>query len=144
VSKKHSILVVDDEPRSVELMVRMLRPLGRVETAGSAEEAWKRVQDGGIDLVVSDQRMPGMHGVDLLTRVAEHDETIGRVLLTGYTDLEAIVDAINLGRVHAYLRKPCDPDEALQRCESVLARVEHVRARERLIRSLEKRRSDPS
>jgi len=144
VSRKHRILVVDDEPRSVELMVRTLRPLGAVTTAASADEAWKQVREGEWDLVVTDQRMPGLQGVELLTRVAEHDETIGRILITGYTDLGAIVDAINLGRVHAYLRKPCDPDEALERCEAVLARVEHLRARERLVQSLEKQRSGAS
>jgi DNA-binding NtrC family response regulator len=132
------ILIVDDEPRAVQLMVRTLRSVGRVHTADNAEDGWKAVRDGEIDLVISDQRMPGTTGVELLTRVAEHDETIGRILLTGYTDLSSIVDAINLGRVHAYLKKPCDPDDVVARVEAVLARVAHARARERLLARVEK------
>ena len=137
---KHRILVVDDEPRSVELMVRILRPIADVLTAASADEAWKIIEDNELDLLISDQRMPGVQGVDLLSRAADRDDTLGRILLTGYTDLASITDAINMGRVHAYLKKPCDPDEVAERVETVLARVAHVRARERLARSVEKLR----
>jgi signal transduction histidine kinase len=105
------ILVVDDEKRAVELLARTLRGEGQVETAGTGDEAWARLQAVDFELVISDQRMPGMTGVELLGRVAARDETVGRILLTGYTDLEATVDAINRGRVHAYLHKPCAPDD---------------------------------
>jgi YesN/AraC family two-component response regulator len=108
-------------------------------TAASAEEAWKIVEDVELDLLITDQRMPGgAQGVDLLTRVADRDDTLGRILLTGYTDLTSITDAINLGHVHGYLKKPCDPDEVVERVEMVLARVDHARARERLAQSIEK------
>jgi len=133
---KHRILVVDDEPRSVQLLVRILRPLGEVETASSVEEAWKIVLKGGIDLVISDQRMPETQGVELLSRVAKADDTIGRILITGYTDLDSIIEAINRGGIHAYLRKPCEPTQVRERAESVLARVVHVRARERLAKQV--------
>jgi len=135
---KRKILVVDDEPRSLELMKRILRPIADVMTAPSADEAWKIVQDVELDLLITDQRMPGVQGVDLLSRVADRDETLGRILLTGYTDLASITDAINLGRVHGYLKKPCDPEEVVERVEMVLARVDHARARERLAQSIEK------
>jgi YesN/AraC family two-component response regulator len=139
MSRKRQILVVDDEPRSLELMKRILRPIADVMTAASAEEAWKIVEDVELDLLITDQRMPGgAQGVDLLTRVADRDDTLGRILLTGYTDLTSITDAINLGHVHGYLKKPCDPDEVVERVEMVLARVDHARARERLAQSIEK------
>jgi len=134
---KRQILVVDDEPRSLELMQRILRPIADVRTAISAEEAWEIVQQVELDLLITDQRMPGTQGVDLLSRAADRDETLGRILLTGYTDLASITDAINLGRVHGYLRKPCDPDEVVDRVEMVLARVDHARARERLAQQVE-------
>lgn len=134
---KHRILVVDDEPRAVQLLVRILRPLGEVLTASSADEAWKIVQDNPVDLVISDQRMPERPGVELLRRVAELDDSIGRILMTGFTELESIIDAINLGQIHAYLKKPCDPDEVRDRATKVLNRVEHVRSRERLIRQMQ-------
>jgi two-component system response regulator HupR/HoxA len=137
-SRKRQILVVDDEVRSLELMRRILRPIANVMTAASAEEAWKIVQDNDLDLLITDQRMPGAQGVDLLSQAADRDETMGRILLTGYTDLASITDAINLGRVHGYLSKPCNPDDVVERVETVLARVDHARSRERLARSIEK------
>jgi len=137
VTGKRQILVVDDEPRSLELMRRILRPIADVRTADSAEEAWEILQEQEFDLLITDQRMPGTQGVDLLSRVAEREDTLGRILLTGYTDLASITDAINLGQVHGYLRKPCDPDDVVDRVEMVLARVDQARARERLARQVD-------
>jgi signal transduction histidine kinase len=127
------IVAVDDEPRALELVVRSLRKIARVSTAGSAEEALGLIRQTEVDLVISDQRMPGMAGIELLRRVAEHDETIGRILLTGYTDLQASVDAINLGRVHAYLHKPCVALDLQATVTSALQRVALVRENARLL-----------
>jgi signal transduction histidine kinase len=127
MAEKPRILVVDDEPRAVELLVRTLRRLGRVATAMSADEALPMVTQERFDLVISDQRMPGMSGVELLSRIAGHDEQVGRILLTGYTDLETSVEAINRGRVHAYLHKPCSPPELMGTVFSVLQRVRFTR-----------------
>jgi signal transduction histidine kinase len=130
------ILVVDDERRAVELLVRTLRSEGRIETAASAEEAWQRLEGERFDLVISDQRMPGMTGVELLGRLAERDDHVGRILLTGYSDLEATVEAINRGRVHAYLHKPCAPDDVKVVSRSVLERTRLARENEALARDL--------
>ncbi len=121
------IVAVDDEPRALELIVRSLRRVARVSYAERGEEALALVQGGGVDLVISDQRMPGMSGIELLRMVAEHDGTVGRILLTGYTDLQASVDAINLGRVHAYLHKPCLPADLQAAVTGVLQRVRLAR-----------------
>ena len=134
--KRPSILVVDDERRAVELLARTLRGEGRVVTAATGDVAWALVREGGFDVVISDQRMPGMTGVELFRRLAEHDEHVGRILLTGYTDLEASVDAINRGRVHAYLHKPCAPDDVRLTVRAVLDRVRLARENERLVREL--------
>jgi signal transduction histidine kinase len=127
------ILVVDDERRAVELLARTLRSDGRVETAATGDEAWARLQQETFDVVISDQRMPGMTGVELFRRLAERDEHVGRILLTGYTDLEASVDAINRGRVHAYLHKPCAPDDVRLTVRAVLDRVRLARENARLV-----------
>ena len=121
--KKTRILVVDDEMRGVELLVRTLRGIGDVETSCSADEGWELFQRTGFNLVVSDQRMPGMSGIELLSRVAEAAPATGRILLTGYTDLEATLNAINRGQVHAYLTKPCAPPEVQEAVRGVLERV---------------------
>ena len=133
-----SVLVVDDEPHALELLTRSLRKHAKVETAGSAEEAWERFRaSDAIDIVISDQRMPGMSGVDLLGRIAETHPSVGRILLTGYSDLDATVAAINRGRVHAYLHKPCSPPELLATVKSVGDRVALARDNERLRGALE-------
>jgi len=129
-------LVVDDERRSVELLARTLRGLGRVETCTSAREAWERSQRETIDLVIADQRMPEMCGVELLARIAERDETTGRILLTGYADIGATIDAINRGRVHAYLGKPWAPQELEETARALLERVGLEREKERLLADL--------
>jgi signal transduction histidine kinase len=122
-----SILVVDDEARGAELLQRTLRGHASVETAVSGDEAWDNFERGHFDLVISDQRMPGLSGVELLGRIADHDDTVGRILITGYSDLAATVEAINVGRVHAYLHKPCSPPDLRATVFEVLDRVRHAR-----------------
>jgi signal transduction histidine kinase len=126
------ILVVDDEPAGVGVMARALKKLGRVQTATSAEEGWELAQATHFDLVVSDQRMPGMSGVELLGKIAEQDVHIGRILLTGYADIHATIDAINTGRIHEYVNKPCPPDQLRMSAGSVLERTMLARQNESL------------
>lgn len=130
------ILVVDDEPHAVELLVRTLRKQASIETACSGDEAWAAFEHEPHDLVISDQRMPGLSGVDLLSRIAGHDDTVGRILLTGYSDLEATVEAINRGRVHAYLHKPCSPPDLIATVKGVADRVALARENAALLDSL--------
>ena len=85
-------LVVDDEARGVELLKRTLRKLGQVDGASDADEAWERYCGGHYDLVISDQRMPGTPGVELLERVARNNPFTGRILLTGYAELHSAID----------------------------------------------------
>jgi signal transduction histidine kinase len=136
MSQKARILVVDDEPRGVELAVRTLRRLGSIETAISGEAAWGIFQQREVDAVVSDERMPGISGVELLARVAEARPDVGRVLLTGYADIDASVDAINRARVHAYVNKPCSPTQLRATVQGVLERVDLARANALLVADL--------
>lgn len=117
------ILVVDDEPMGAQVVARALRKLGRVSIATSAEEGWQLAESTRFDLVVSDQRMPGMSGVELLGKIAAQSAHIGRILLTGYADINATIDAINTGRIHQYLTKPCPPEQLRITAGSVLERV---------------------
>jgi signal transduction histidine kinase len=133
------ILIVDDEPRGVELLERVLRPLGEVHRAMSGEAARELIERMDFDVVITDQRMPGISGVDLLSVAAAKNEMTGRVLITGYSDLDATVDAINRGRVHAYLSKPCPPAQLRLTVESVLERAQLARDNARLIGELVER-----
>jgi signal transduction histidine kinase len=139
---KPRILVVDDEPRSVELMARALRRLGVVETAESGEEAVKKLSTHIYHLVITDHRMPGMQGAELLARVAEQDERTGRVLITAYADMKATIDAINEGRLHAYVTKPWKPDQLSLIAKTLIERSDLARRNEALFRLAEKRNEE--
>ncbi len=138
------ILAVDDEVRGVELLQRALRRIGRVDAATSGQQAWEMFQATAYQLVLSDQRMPGMKGVELLARVADSEPHCGRMLVTGYADLESTIEAINSGRVHAYVAKPCDPRDLRARVRGVLERVLLARENQRLLGLLQRRNADLS
>lgn len=141
MERRTRILAVDDEQRGVELVKRVLRRIADVDTTLSGEEGWELFQRSDFDLVISDQRMPGISGVDLLAKIAEASADTGRILLTGYADTVDTVDAINRARVHAYLSKPCPPDQLSVAVDSVLERVKTLRENQRLLDLLEDRSS---
>lgn len=136
------ILVVDDEARSTELLVRTLRRLGDVVTAASGEEGWEKFQADDFILVISDQRMSGMQGAQLLAQVAEAQPLTGRILLTGYVDLDATVAAVNEGRIDAYLHKPWSPGQVELSARTLLDRTALERENRSLLGVLKKQNEE--
>lgn len=110
--RRASLLFVDDERRVLNSMRAMFRRDYTVFLANSGPEALELLEKESIDVVVSDQRMPGMSGVDVLKAFKEHAPNAMRILLTGYADEQAITDSINEGEVFRYLTKPC-PRESI-------------------------------
>ncbi|MCP4600260.1 MAG: hybrid sensor histidine kinase/response regulator [Proteobacteria bacterium] len=106
-----AILLVDDERDSLEPMRVLLEEEFSILTAESGAEALKLLEHELVDMIISDQRMPVMTGVELLTRVRELYPDIVRVILTGYTDTDAMIKAMNEGRVYRYLAKPWSVDD---------------------------------
>ncbi len=104
-----TLLLVDDEPNILSALKRLFRRDGYTILAShSAEEALTLLAKQTVDVILSDQRMPGMTGVDFLRQVKEtHPQTI-RIVLSGYTDLQFITDAINEGAIYKFLTKPWD------------------------------------
>lgn len=111
---RRTLLLVDDEPSILSALKRLFRPDGyRLLTAASGAEALELLATHQVDVILSDQRMPGMTGVDFLRRTkALHPHTI-RMTLSGFTDLQSIIDAVNEGAVYKFLTKPWD-DERLR------------------------------
>ena len=107
----HRILVVDDEPLSVRAVARAVATEGQVMTATHAAEAFRLLATTPVAVVIVDQRMPDMVGTDLLARCAAQHPDVVRVLLTGYTDVDTLLGAINAGHVFSYLTKPWEPHE---------------------------------
>jgi DNA-binding NtrC family response regulator len=108
---KHCLLVVDDEPDVCDSVHDLLRREFRVLKANSAEEGFKVMRDEEVHIIMTDQRMPRITGVELLTRIKARNPKAVRMLFTGYADLESIVAAINQGHIYQFLRKPWQPDE---------------------------------
>ena len=108
---KATLLFVDDEKRVLSSMRAMFRRDYHVFIADNGQEALEIIDREPIDVVISDQRMPKMTGVELLCTVKERTPSVMRILLTGYADLEAIEASINEGEVFRYLMKPCPPDD---------------------------------
>jgi diguanylate cyclase (GGDEF)-like protein len=113
-NSKCSLLLVDDEPYVLNSLSALLEREFEVLTAESAEAAQKVLATREIDLILTDQRMPGMSGVQLLEWVRQHSPKTVRLMMTGLARLEDAVDAINCGQVHRYLFKPWRADELLQ------------------------------
>jgi DNA-binding NtrC family response regulator len=109
--QKHTILFIDDEPRVLTSMRAMFRREYEVLLANSGPEALALLRERKVDVIVSDQRMPGMTGVEVLKQVKKLAPNAMRILLTGYADLQAIEASINEGEVFRYLTKPCPSDE---------------------------------
>lgn len=107
----NSILIVDDEKDNLEALQRLLRNQYQVSVTKSAFEALKLVQKNEFSVIISDQRMPEMTGVELLEKVKHVASSTTRILLTGYTDIESVIDAINRGNIYRYIAKPWDPED---------------------------------
>lgn len=110
--KKAKMLVVDDEPDNLDLLYRTFRRDFQVLKAESGVRALELLSsEGEVAVIISDQRMPEMKGTEFLSRtVPEFPDTM-RIILTGFTDVEDLVEAINSGQVYKYITKPWDPSE---------------------------------
>jgi DNA-binding NtrC family response regulator len=130
---RHAVLLVDDEPEILFSLKGLLRRDFELFTAESGEEALKILEEHPIHVVVTDQRMPGMTGVELMGRVrTEHPEAI-RIVFTGYADIKAVIDAINNGGLFRYITKPWDPDDLIETLHDAAAEYDRAVERRRLL-----------
>ena len=103
-----SVLFIDDDFKILNSFKRSLTPEFKVFVAESPEEGLRMLKDKGpFSVLVSDMRMPGMNGMEVLCRAREINPDTVRVLLTGYADQQAAIDAVNKGNVFRFLTKPC-------------------------------------
>ncbi|MFK7971482.1 MAG: histidine kinase [Bacteroidia bacterium] len=108
---KAVILYVDDERQNLVAFKATFRTDFTVHIAQSGQEALDILKKHPVDIVVTDQRMPEMTGVELLTQILEKYPDTIRMVLTGYSDMGAIINAINKGSIYYYIAKPWKPDE---------------------------------
>lgn len=130
-NKKVTVLYVDDEQNNLISFKANFRIKYKILTAISGDEALKIMESTPIDIIITDQRMPHMTGVQFLEKVLEKFPDPMRILLTGYADMNAVVDAVNKGKIFHYLTKPWDEDEmhmTITRAYDVLVERREVEA----------------
>jgi len=121
---KHTILCVDDEVDNVDALERLFRTKYKVLKATSGADAIKILDKNRVTLIISDQRMPKMTGVEFLTKsLSSHPDAI-RILLTGYADIEVVIEAINSGQIYRYVNKPWDPVDLVNTIDKAVERYE--------------------
>ncbi|MEA5477445.1 response regulator [Pseudanabaena galeata UHCC 0370] len=112
LAKKPKLLVVDDEQDNLDLLYRTFRREFTVFRADSGIRALEILEhEGEMAAIISDQRMPEMNGTEFLSRTVSDFPDTMRIVLTGYTDIKDLIDAINSGQVHKYITKPWEPDQ---------------------------------
>lgn len=127
-----TILCVDDEPNILSALRRIFRPKGyKVLVAESGRAGLELLQNEQVDLVISDMRMPEMDGAQFLAKVRDQWPDTVRMLLTGYADVNAIIEAINRGEIYRYITKPWDDNDITLVVRHALERrlLEHEKKR---------------
>lgn len=128
----YKIVIVDDEPANLRLLERLFRNDYNVLTAESGADALSLLEQHDVALIITDQRMPGMSGIELLKRTTTIRPHMVRIVLTGYTDVESLVEAINSGQVYRYVTKPWNNDDLRLIVKRALAHHETNKARHEL------------
>jgi response regulator RpfG family c-di-GMP phosphodiesterase len=108
--KKINLLYVDDEENNLMSFKATFRLKYNVTIASSAAKAMELLEKKSFEIIITDQRMPNMTGIEFLEKVLEKYPEPIRMLLTGYTDMTAVIDAVNKGKIYHYLSKPWSED----------------------------------
>jgi adenylate cyclase len=136
-NNKHSILYVDDEENNLVVFKAAFRNYYNIFTCTSAKEGMKILKENTIALIVTDQRMPQMTGVQFLEAVIpDYPDTI-RMILTGFSDIEAIINAINTGRVYRYITKPWDEADMKMTMDKALEAYQLQQRNKELLQQLQ-------
>jgi two-component system response regulator HupR/HoxA len=131
-NKRYELLLVDDEVANLQKLQRTFMSQYGVHMAQSGEEALRILQEVPIDVIITDQRMPNMTGMEFLELSQKHYPGLVRIVLTGFADVEDLISAINNGKVHKYITKPWEPDNLRLAVQDALEKMELVRENERL------------
>ncbi len=118
--KKYTILYVDDEELNLRIFKNTFRRDYNILTATSGSEGLDVLEKGNVDLILSDQRMPGMTGIDFLKKAIEKNPDLNRILVTAYSDYEILKEAVNEVRIYQYVEKPWKEEDIKLTIDSAL------------------------
>ncbi|MDA3928256.1 MAG: hybrid sensor histidine kinase/response regulator [Prolixibacteraceae bacterium] len=134
---EHNLLIIDDEPEIVKALTRQFRRKYNVFSTTNAEDGFGIMERENIQVVLSDQRMPGITGVDFFARIKSKYPDALKLILTGYSDIEAVIGAINDGQVFRYVTKPWNPDELETIIKEAFEKYELITNNRRLMHNLQ-------
>lgn len=134
---RYKVLVVDDEPANLRVMINPLSRAYEVLSAESAEAALELIpRHRDIAMIISDQRMPGKSGVELLQACREMVPRAVGIIVTGYVDIESVIQAINDAQIYKFILKPIDRNDLLRTVARGIQEYEHRHQQDRLIEDL--------
>ena len=142
LDQQHTILAVDDEPANLRLLERLLRNHYKVLTATSGEQAIRILSHAKVSLIITDQRMPGMTGTELLRKSRTLDPDMVRMVVTANNDADTFIDAIKNSGAIRVINKPWDPDKVLELVHSALAKYEILVGNKQAINRLKQANAD--
>jgi len=134
--KNINVLYIDDEPNNITSFRAAFRRVFTIFTAESAEEGRTILEKEQIHVILSDQRMPKMTGIEFFQSILETYPGPIRILITGYTDINAVIDAINVGQVYKYLSKPWNESDVKNCIEKAFEVIELRRKNKELTEKL--------
>ena len=137
MNKKYGLLIVDDELANLQKLQRAFIGQYNIYSALSGEEALKILENTPVDAIITDQKMPDMTGIELLEISQKNYPNLVRIILTGFTDVEDLIAAINTGKVHKYITKPWEPEALRLAIQEALEKMELLRENERLAKELQ-------
>jgi diguanylate cyclase (GGDEF)-like protein/PAS domain S-box-containing protein len=137
-AEERTLLLVDDEENILMALKRLLRRDGyKILTAAGGHEGLEVLSRNRVDVIVSDQRMPGMTGVEFLRRVKDIHPEVVSIVLSGYTELQSVTDAINEGAIYKFLTKPWDDEHLRANIQEAFRRKEMADENRRLAREIQ-------
>jgi class 3 adenylate cyclase len=142
MSAADTVLLVDDEPRVLDSLEALLAMDYRVLRTERGDEALRLLGGESVAAIVSDQRMPSMTGTELLARSREVSPDTARILLTAFTDADALMESINAANIYHFILKPWDPKELAHTVSRGVERYRLAREREQLLRDLAAKNAD--
>lgn len=137
IEKDHNLLIIDDEVEITKALTRQFRKKYNVFSTTNAEEGFAIMEKEKIQVVLSDQRMPGLTGVDFFSKIKDKYPDALKLIITGYTDIEAVIGAINEGQVFRYVTKPWHPEELDTIIREAFEKYELITNNRKLMHSLQ-------
>ena len=114
VDRKLTLLIVDDEEEITKMLARLFRREFNVVTATGGRDGLKKFDAERPELILSDQRMRGMTGIEMLRAMKEKEPGTVRILITGFADIDVVIEALNHKLLHRYVTKPWDNNELIE------------------------------